>query len=51
MNDLALILLKGGIGVREAVLKGVFHRQFLPATSVSLLQKYEQFSKMYMILY
>lgn len=34
MNDLALILLKGGTGAGRSSLKGVFYRQFLPATNV-----------------
>lgn len=34
MNDLSLILLKGGTGVGEDNINGVYYRQFLPATNV-----------------
>lgn len=34
MNELSEILLQGGRGGNESHLKGVFHRQFLPATNV-----------------
>lgn len=34
MNDLSLILLKGGTGQGKPNLKGVFYRQFLPANKV-----------------
>ncbi|CAH1098644.1 unnamed protein product [Psylliodes chrysocephalus] len=35
MNDLAELLLKGGRGSSNFSLRGVFYRQFLPATSLS----------------
>lgn len=34
MNDLAEVLLKGGFGTGKMSLKGVFYRQFLPASNV-----------------
>lgn len=34
MNDLALKLLQEGRDNKAPVIKGVFHRQFLPATKV-----------------
>lgn len=34
MNDLAEVLLKGGTGIGNMSLKGVFYRQFLPASNV-----------------
>lgn len=36
MNDLSQILLQGGRGNKQPDLKGVFYRQFLPATKVTI---------------
>lgn len=37
MNDLSQILLQDGKGNKEPHLKGVFYRQFLPASNVIFL--------------
>lgn len=34
MNDLSQVLLQDGRGNKESHLKGVYYRQFLPATNV-----------------
>lgn len=34
MNDLAQILLQGGTGTGQSMIKGVFYRQFLPTSNV-----------------
>lgn len=35
MNDLSQVLLQGGRGNKSPEFRGVFYRQFLPATNVS----------------